>query len=73
MVAVLIMSAKVAMLGLLETKLFLNRGFDVIKSVHDVINKILLRNSNYVVDVNMWPKFGNSRVSMREVIVTSVL
>ena len=53
MVAVLIMSAKVAMPGLLETKLFLNRGFDVIKSVHDVINKILLRNSNYVVDVNM--------------------
>ena len=73
MVAILIMLAKVATLGLFETKLFLNRGFDVIKSIHDVINKILLGDSNYVEDVNMRPKLGNSRVSMREVIATSIL
>ena len=41
--------------------------------VDDVINKILSRGSNYIVDVFMWPKFGNSSISMREVITTSIL
>ena len=31
----------------------------------------LTRNSNYIVDVVMKPKFGNSSISMREVITTS--
>ena len=39
-------------------------------SVHDVTNKIFLRDSIYTVDAVMWPKFGNSNVSMREVIIT---
>ena len=34
---------------------------------------ILLREPNYVVDVVMWPKLGNSSISMREVIITSTL
>ena len=40
--------------------------------VNDVTNKISLRDSNYVVDLSMWPKFGNSSISMREVITTSI-
>ena len=73
MVTILMMSAKMATLGLLKIKVFWNKGYDVIISVHDVTNKILLRDSNYIVDVVMWPKFGNSSISMREVIIMSIL
>ena len=41
--------------------------------VHDVTNKIVSRDSNYIVDVVLWPKPGNSSISMREVIITSAL
>ena len=51
MVAVLVMPAKLATLGLLKTKVFSNKGYGVIISVHDFTNKTLLRESNYVVDV----------------------
>ena len=40
MVAVLIMSAKLGTLGLLQRKVFWNKGYDVIIFVHDVIKKI---------------------------------
>ena len=40
MVAIL-MSAKLATVGLLKIKVFFNKGYDVIISVHDIINKIL--------------------------------
>ena len=53
------MSAKMATPGLLKITVFWNKSYDVIISVHDVSNKILSRNSNYIVDVLMWPKFGN--------------
>ena len=46
---------------------------DVIVSVHDVNKKILSCDSNYIVDVVMWQKFGNSSISMTEVIITSIL
>ena len=59
-----------ANLGLLRIKVFLNESYDVIISVHDVTNKILLRDLNYIVDLIMWRKFG---ISMREVIITSIL
>ena len=42
-------------------------------SVHGVTNKILSRGSNYTIDEIMWPKFGNCSVSMRKVIITSIL
>ena len=58
--------------GLLKIKVFWNKGYDVIIYVHDVTNKILSRDSNYIVDVVMWPKFGNSSIYMREVIITSM-
>ena len=41
MVTILIMSAKIATVGLLKTKVFWNKGYDIIITVHDLINKIL--------------------------------
>ena len=67
------MSAKMAILALLKIKVFWNKRYDFIISVQDITNKILSRDSNYIVDVVMWPKFGNFSISMREVIKTSVL
>ena len=49
------------------------KSYDVIFSVHDVTNKILSNDSNYIVDKFIRPKFGNSSTSMREVIITSIL
>ena len=65
-------SAKMVTLGLIKIKLFWNQVYDVIISVHDVTVKILSRDSNYIVDVVMWPKFDNSSISMREGIITSI-
>ena len=59
--------------GLLEIKVFWNKTYDVMIPIDGVTSKILLRDSNYVVDVFMWPKFGNCSISMREVITTSIL
>ena len=73
MVAILMMSAKLETLGLLKKKVFWNKGYDVIIFVHDVTNIILLRDSNYIVDAVMRPKFGNSNISLREVNIISVL
>ena len=53
--------------GLLKIKVFWNKGYDVIISGHDVTINILSLESNYIVDVVMWLKFGNSGFSMREV------
>ena len=50
-----------------KIKIFWNKGYDVIISVHDVTSKILSRDSDYTVNVVMWPKFGNFSISMREV------
>ena len=47
--------------------------YDVIIPVHDVTCKVLSRNSNYIADVVMVAKFGNSSISMTEVIITSIL
>ena len=58
---------------LLKTTVFWNKDYDVIIPVDGVTNKILSHDSNYMVDVLMWPKFGNSSISMREVITTSIL
>ena len=62
------MSAKMATAGLLKIAIFWNKGYNVIIPSHDVTNKILSRDSNYFVKVFIWPKFGNSSISMREVI-----
>ena len=40
MVTILMMSVKLATLGLLKIKVLWNKGYDVIISVHDVTKKI---------------------------------
>ena len=51
MVAILMMSAKSVAIGLLKIKVFWNKCYDVITFIYDVTNKILSRDSNYMVDV----------------------
>ena len=53
MVAILMMSVKVATLGLHKINTFRKKDYDVIISVYDVTNKISSRKSNYIVDVVM--------------------
>ena len=67
------MSAKMATPGLLKTAVFWNKGYDIIISVHGLTKKILSGDSNYMVDVLIRPKFGNSSISTREVIISSIL
>ena len=38
-------------MGLLKIKIFQNKGYEVIVPDYDVTNKILSRDSNYIVDV----------------------
>ena len=73
MAAILMISAKLATLGLLKVKLFWNKSYDVIISVHDVTNKMLSCDSNDMADMVMWPKFVSSSISMGEVIITTIL
>ena len=67
------MSANMATLGLFKITTFWNKGYDVIIPVGDVTNKIVSRDSNYNADVFKWLKIGNSSISMREIIQTSML
>ena len=50
MIAILIMSSKLATLGFLKIKLFWVKVYDVVISAHDVTNKIPLGSwdSNYI-------------------------
>ena len=73
MVTILMILSKMVTLGLLKIKVFWSKGYDVIISFHDITNGILSSDSNYIADVVMWPKFGNSSISIREVIITSIL
>ena len=65
--------AKLATPGLLKIKVFWNKGCDAIATGHDVSNKILLHDSNSILDVLMWSKFANFSISKREIIITSTL
>ena len=51
MVAILMMSANFATLGFLKIKVFQNKYHNVVVSVHDVTNKVLSHDSNYIVDL----------------------
>ena len=53
MVKILMTSAKMAIPALLKIKVFWIEGYYVIYSVYDVTNKILSRDSNYIVDAVM--------------------
>ena len=72
MVTILMTPVKMAAPDLLRIKVFWKKSYGVIISVHDVTNKILSCDSNYSVDMVMWSRFGNSRISVREVIITSI-
>ena len=62
-----------AILGHLKIKAFWNKGYDIIIFAHNITKKVLSHDSKYVVDVAMWPNFGNSSIYMTEVIITSIL
>ena len=72
MAGILMMPAKLATGGL-KIKAFWYKVYDVIISVHDFTKGILLRDSNHIGNAVMWPKFGNTSFTMREVIVTLIL
>ena len=59
LIIILIVSAKIATPCLLKMAVFQNKCYDVIIQVDDVTSKFLSRESNYTVDVFMWPKFDN--------------
>ena len=67
------MSGKLTTPGLLKIKIFWIKGYDIIILDYDFAKKILSHDSKYVVDVVVWPKFGNSSTSIGEVIITSIL
>ena len=67
------MPGKKVSVGLLKIKIFQKKGYDVIVPDCDVTNKILSRDSSYIVDVVLWPKLIKSVISIREVIITSIL
>ena len=73
MVTILMISAKMATQGYLKIRVFWKTGYDVIISAHDVTTKFLSHDSNYVIDAVMWVKFGNCSISMRKVIIISIL
>ena len=50
-VAILMVSAKLATLGLLKIIIFWVKGSGVIISLHDVTNKIKSHDSDYIIDV----------------------
>ena len=67
------MPAKLVTLDILKIKVLWSKVYNVIIFVHDFNDKIFTRDSNYIVDVVMRSKFGNSNISMRKVIVKSIL
>ena len=73
MVAIYMLSAKLTTLDLLKIKVLWNKYYIIIFYVHDVTNKILWGDSNYIVDMVKWPKFVNFSISIREVIITAIL
>ena len=64
------MPPKMATLGYLKMKVFWNKDYGVIISVYDVIYKISSVDSNYFADTVMWPKFGDSSFSMKDLITS---
>ena len=65
-------SVKLVFLGLPRIKVFWNNSYDVLKFVHDVTKKTFSRGSNCIIDMVMWPKFGNFSISMTEVMTNSI-
>ena len=66
MVIILMIPAKMTTPGFLK-------AYDIIVAIHDVTDTILSSDSNFNVNPVMSQKFGNSSISMREVMITSIL
>ena len=73
MVKIFMMSAKMAASALLKIKVFWNIGYYVIYFVYGGTNKILSHDSNHIIDVVIWSKFGNYSICIIEVIIISIL
>ena len=71
--AILMISAKLATPGLFEITAFSSEVYDVTILVPDVIFKILLDDSNYVLNLVLWSISGNCSISTREVIIALIL
>ena len=67
------MQVKLATQDFRKLKVFWTKCYDVISFAHDVTIKNLSRNSNYIIDFVFWQKIGNSSISIREVIINSIL
>ena len=67
------MSAKMATPCHVKLTVFWNKGYEDIVPASDVTDKILSSDSNYIADVSLWPRFDKCSISMREVIITSIL
>ena len=68
MSTIFMMSAKMVTPGLPKIKLCFKKVHDFIICIYDVSNNFFSGDSDYIVDVVMWPKFGNSSIYIRKVI-----
>ena len=59
--------AKMAAQNFLKRKLFLNNSYDVIVSAHGVSNKILSRDSNYIVILSCDQSLVTLSISMTSI------
>ena len=66
------MSEKMVTLALLKVNILWNKDCDLTVSVHGVSNNFLCHDWNYIVDVVMSSNFGNSSISMKEVVTTLI-
>ena len=73
MVIVLIISTKITTLDLLKIKIPWSKDYDVVISASYISNKILSRDSDDTVRLDMWAKFGNSSTPTKKVIITLIL
>ena len=74
MVAILMMPANLATLGLLKKRYFERKVMTTwFLSMTSPTTFYHMTQIIYIVDVVMWPKFGNSSISMREVTITTIL
>ena len=53
MFTILMMAVKMAPLDFIKIRVYLNKSYDVILFAHNLTNKILLYESNYLVDLVM--------------------
>ena len=65
------MSARMATLDLPKIKLFWDKGYDVMVFVNDVSNNILSR--DLILQMLLCDMFGNSSISRKTVVITSIL